>query len=451
MDLANSIIIAVLTFGLLVTFHEYGHFWVARRCGVKVLRFSIGFGTPLVRWHDKQGTEYVIGLIPLGGYVKMVDEREGDVEPEDAVNAFNRKTLGQRSAIVAAGPIANFLLAIAAYWVVFMSGVSGVVPLVGQVTPGSLAEQAGLEAGVEIVSVDGEETPTWRVVRQQLLHRIGETGSLAIGVRYPDSDLIYESEVNLDEWLLGEEQPDLLGSLGLVPWMPQISLELAKVLDDTPASAAGLKAGDRLVSADGLDLGGWQQWVDYVQQRPGEAIELGFERDGELRSTVLTPARHTTEDGREVGRVGVAPVVPPFPDDLVRSFHYNPLSAFGQALSETWSITVLSLESIKKLLTGLISPKNLSGPITIAKVASASAKSGLESWLGVLAFLSINLGILNLLPIPVLDGGHLLFYLVEWIKGSPVSERAQMLGFQLGVSIVVGIMILAIFNDISRL
>ncbi len=450
MELFTSIAIALLTFGLLVTFHEFGHFWVARRCGVKVLRFSVGFGKTLFSFHDKRGTEYVIGLLPLGGYVKMVDEREGPVAGADLDMAFNRQPLGARTAIVAAGPIANFLMAIGAYWFIYVSGVTGAVPLIGSVVDGSVAAQAGLEPGMEVVSVDGVDTPTWRAVNQRLLRRLGESGEMVFGVRYEDSDLVYESRAQLDRWLVGVEEPDLLGGLGLEPFSPPIPPRIEEVVADSPAAQAGLQAGDLVVAVDGIAIADWAQWVDYVRARPGQLLELEIERDQGTMRIALTPAT-VTANGDSHGQVGVRVMVPAYPEHLTREFHYNPLSALGEAVNQTWTVTIFTLESIKKLVTGLISPKNLSGPITIAKVASASAQSGLASWLGVLALLSISLGVLNLLPIPVLDGGHLLFYLVEWVKGSPVSERVQMVGFQIGVSIVIGIMLLAIYNDISRL
>ncbi len=451
MDLISSIAIALFTFGLLVTFHEFGHFWVARRCGVKVLRFSVGFGKTLFSWHDRRGTEYVLGILPLGGYVKMVDEREGPVAAADLDAAFNRQSLSARTAIVVAGPVANFLLAIAAYWFIYASGVSGMVPLIGSVSEDSVAAQAGLEAGMEVVSVDGVDTPTWRAVNLRLLRRLGESGELVFGVRYSDSDLVYESSAQLQQWLQGEEELDLLGDLGIEPWMPVIAPRIEEVIADSPAAAAGLRAGDLIVAADGIAMADWPQWVDYVRARPGQRLVVDLERDARSLTVELTPAAIEADDGERFGQVGVRVEIPPLPEHLLREFHYSPLAALGEAVNQTWTLTVFTLESIKKLLSGLISPKNLSGPITIAKVASASAESGLESWLGVLALLSISLGVLNLLPIPVLDGGHLMFYLVEWIKGSPVSERLQNLGFQVGVSIVLGIMLLALYNDISRL
>ena len=446
-----SIVVAVVTFGVLVTFHEYGHFWVARRAGVRVLRFSIGFGKALYRWRDRLGTEYVVCVLPLGGYVKMLDEREGPVDPADYDQAFNRKPLRWRTAIVAAGPIANFMLAIVAYWLVYVSGVSGVVPLVGGVEEDSIAYRAGLDEGMEVVTVDGQHTPTWRAVNQELLNRIGESGVIVVGVREGDSSLEYEHRLRIERWLVGAEAPDLLGSLGIAPYAPTIAPRIDQVLPDGAALASGVQSGDLILAVDGQVMADWGQWVDYVRARPGQELAVVIERGRERLTLMMTPEPYDEGEGAIIGRLGVSVVVPEYPDDLIRQFHYNPLSAFGEAVSQTWSVTLFTLDSIKKLLSGLISPKNLSGPITIAKVASASAQSGLESWLGVLALLSISLGVLNLLPIPVLDGGHLLFYLVEWVKGSEVSERVQNLGFQVGISIVLGIMLLAIYNDLSRL
>ena len=450
-DLLWDVIVVLFTFGLLVTLHEYGHFWVARRCGVQVLRFAVGFGKPLLRWKDRLGTEYVVCALPLGGYVKMLDEREGPVAEADLPRAFNRQPLRARTAVVAAGPLANFLLAIAAYWLVFVAGVSGVVPLIGSVAEDSIADRAGLAAGMEIVSVDGRETPTWRAVNQQLLRHIGESGEIVFGLRQEGTDLVYERRAALQQWLVGAEEPDLLESLGMEPWAPVIAPRFAEVIDGSPAERAGMQAGDRVLAVDGRRIASWEAWVDVVQNSPGVPLEVELERAGATLTLTLTPDVVRDDRSHAHGQAGVRVELPPLPDSMVREFRYNPASALGEALQQTWSMTFFTLDSIKKLLSGLISPKNLSGPITIAKVATASAQSGLESWLGVLALLSISLGVLNLLPIPVLDGGHLLFYLVEWVKGSPLSDRLQNLGFQVGVSIVLALMLFAIYNDISRL
>ena len=451
MEFLQTVLVTVATLVVLVTIHEYGHFWMARRCGIKVLRFSVGFGKPLYRWHDKTGTEFVIAAIPLGGYVKMLDEREGNVPEDQLAFTFNRKPVGYRLATVAAGPIANFLLAIAVYWCLFINGVNGVVPIVASVEQGSIAQMAGLEMGQEIIAVDGELTPTWQALHLQLLERIGESGPIDFSVKYPDSDVVYQSRAQLDRWLAGAEADNLMASIGLELFRPELLAVVDQVLPDSPAQAAGLQSGDRIIRADGKTIAGWTQWVDYVRSRPEQLITLVIERDKQQISLDITPAKKTDENGQVYGQVGVGVMWPEWPEDMKRSFSYGVIDAMSEAVKRTWSMSVFTLESIKKMLLGLISPKNLSGPITIAKVASASAKSGLEAYLGFLALLSVSLGVLNLLPIPVLDGGHILYGLVELLTGREVSERIQVVGYQLGAFIIAGVMILALYNDLARL
>jgi regulator of sigma E protease len=277
-DLIYTIVVTLFTLAVLVTVHEYGHFWVARRCGVKVLRFSIGFGTPLIRWRDKLDTEYVIAAIPLGGYVKMLDEREGDVTPGMEEQAFNRKPVLSRIAVVSAGPLANLLLAVLAYWFVFISGETGIAPVIGGVEQGSVAELAGLEAGQEIVSIDGHGTPTWQAVNFRLLERIGDTGTLEFGVRYPDSDMVYNSRTELFQWLSDVEEPNLVRGLGLEIYRPPVPVVLNEVVAGSPAEAAGLRSGDLIVAADAQEVSSWLDWVDYVRARPDEAISIRYQR-----------------------------------------------------------------------------------------------------------------------------------------------------------------------------
>jgi regulator of sigma E protease len=451
MELLYTVLITLATLAVLVAVHEYGHFWVARRCGVKVLRFSIGFGRGLYRWHDSQGTEYVIASIPLGGYVKMLDEREGDVPPEEREQAFNRKPVLQRIAVVSAGPLANLGLAVVAYWFLFMAGETGYVPVIGEIEAGSVADVAGLEVGQEIVAVDGGDTPTWQAVNFRLLDRIGDTGSIRFSVKYPDSDVIYESEGVLQRWLSSAEQPDLLGGLGIRLYTPDVPPVVDQVVPDSPAEAAGLQLGDRVLRADGQEMRLWMDWVEYVRARPAEPISLEIDRNGTLEQLVVIPEALTDKNGEVFGRVGVSVAMPEMPPEMIRQFHRGPLEALGAGFTRTGEVMAFTLSSIKKMVMGLISPKNLSGPITIAKVASASAKSGLESYISFLALLSVSLGVLNLLPIPVLDGGHLLFYTVELLAGRPVPEKIQALGYQLGLFIVLGIMVLALYNDVARL
>ncbi|MBH3459576.1 MULTISPECIES: RIP metalloprotease RseP [Pseudomonas] len=444
------IIGTLVALGVLVTFHEFGHFWVARKCGVKVLRFSVGFGTPLVRWHDRHGTEFVVAAIPLGGYVKMLDEREGEVPPALADQSFNRKSVGQRIAIVAAGPIANFLLAILFFWVVAMLGSQQVRPVIGAVESGSLAASAGLVAGQEIVSIDGKPTSGWSAVNLQLVRRLGESGSLRVGVRDDGGTLERQHEIRLNQWLKGADEPDPIQSLGLRPWRPAVSPVLAEIDPKGPAAAAGLKSGDKLLTLDGVALGDWQQVVDAVRARPDAKVQLRIERDGAQLELPVTLARKG-EGQASGGYLGAGVKGAEWPANMLREVSYGPLEAVGEGLSRTWNMSVLTLESLKKMLFGELSVKNLSGPITIAKVAGASAQSGVGDFLNFLAYLSISLGVLNLLPIPVLDGGHLLFYLIEWARGRPLSDRVQGWGVQIGISLVIGVMLLALINDLGRL
>ena len=451
MELLQTILSMIVTLGILVAFHEYGHFQVARWCGVKVLRFSIGFGTPLFRWYDKQGTEFVIAALPLGGYVKMVDEREGDVAETDKPYAFNRQSVQKRIAIVAAGPLANFILAIAAFWLVFVSGVTGLAPVVGNVVPDSVAERAGIEIGHEIVAVDGVETPSWQAVSLQLMHRLGETGTISFVSKHPENSASFETQTYLNEWLKGEEEPDLLRGIGLEPYRPVLLPVVGELSANGPAENAGLQRGDLVLSANGIAMDDWQTWVSYVRARPAEIIDIQVDRDGMLLNMQIQPELATDENGNQFGRVGMGLQPPTWPESMLRKQHYGPIGALVAAADRTWELSVFTLGSIKKMISGLISPKNLSGPITIAKVAGDSARSGVEAYLSFLALLSVSLGVLNLLPVPVLDGGHLLFYSIEWIKGSPVSDRIQQFAYQFGIVIVLSLMIFAFYNDIVRL
>ena len=450
MSALYMIVGTLVALGVLVTFHEFGHFWVARRCGVKVLRFSVGFGMPLLRWHDKQGTEFVVAAIPLGGYVKMLDEREGEVPADQLDQSFNRKSVRQRIAIVAAGPIANFLLAMVFFWALAMLGTEQVRPVIGAVESGSLAAKAGLNAGQEIIAIDGEPTSGWAAVNLQLVRRLGESGSLQLLVREQGSTVDTPRELVLDKWLKGADEPDPIRSLGIRPWRPALPPVLAELDSKGPAKAAGLKTGDRLLAVDGKAVDDWQQVVDTVRMRPDTKILLRVERDGaQIDVPVMLAARG--ESKAPTGYLGAGVKAVDWPPEMIREVSYGPLAAVGEGARRTWTMSVLTLDSLKKMLFGELSVKNLSGPITIAKVAGASAQSGVADFLNFLAYLSISLGVLNLLPIPVLDGGHLLFYLIEWARGRPLSDRVQGWGIQIGISLVIGVMLLALVNDLGRL
>ncbi len=444
------IIGTLVALGVLVTFHEFGHFWVARRCGVKVLRFSVGFGSPLVRWHDRHGTEFVIAAIPLGGYVKMLDEREGDVPPALLDSAFNRKTVRQRFAIVSAGPLANFLLALVFFWLLAMLGSQQVRPVVGAVESGSLAAQAGVAVDQEIVAVNGKPVSGWGEVNLQLVRRLGESGQLDVTVREVGSSAERQLQIQLQNWLKGVEEPDPITALGIRPWRPQIAPVIAQLDPEGPAQAAGIQLGDRLISLNRQPLDDWQQVIDAVKVLPGATAVLEVERDGQRVDVPLTLGARGEGEARR-GYLGAGVEGGEWPAEMLREVRFGPLDAVVEGAKRTWTMSLLTLDSLKKMLFGELSVKNLSGPITIAKVAGASAQSGLGDFLNFLAYLSISLGVLNLLPIPVLDGGHLLFYLVEWVRGRPLSERVQGWGVQIGISLVVGVMLLALVNDLGRL
>ena len=451
MELLQTIFYTLVALGVLVTIHEFGHFWVARRCGIKVLRFSVGFGTPLLSWKDKKQTEFVVSALPLGGYVKMVDEREGNVAEEDLPYAFTQKTVWQRMAVVAAGPLANFVLAIILYWVIFLQGVTGIVPIIESFDPGSVAEKAGLKSGQTIVAVDGNSTPTWQVLNEQLVRRIGESGPIFFSVKEPGDPSVYEYQGQLKDWLSDTDQPNPISGIGLVLQTPKILPVANEVVEGDPAEVAGLTLGDVITTADGISMPDWTAWVEYVRARPNEVINIEYERNGVIFDTTIRPKQIVESDGSRVGQVGMTVKIPEWPEHMIHEVEYSLLGAATQAVNQTWNISVLILDSVKKMLVGLISAKHLSGPITIAKVAGASAQYGLTAYLGFLAFLSVSLGILNLLPIPVLDGGHLMYYIVEVIKGSPVSENIQMIGFRIGMFFVIGLMLLALYNDVMRL
>lgn len=451
MDFLHTVLALIVTLGILITFHEFGHFWVARLCGVKVLRFSVGFGKPLFSWHDKKGTEYVVAALPLGGYVKMLDEREGDVPEALAEQSFNRKSVGQRFAIVAAGPLANFLLAIVAYWFIFVVGTQVPAPLVGQVETGSPAALAGLRQGDEILSVNGNNTPSWQEVGLGLLSRMGETTNLTLSVLNERDTQQRELNLSLTNFLAGQEQPDPFRSLGITPWRPEVAPILGNIQASGAAQAAGLKAGDKILAVNNQETTSWAALVAQLQANPNQQIFLTLERDQQRQQLAITPGVRVQEDGSQVGFIGAGVQMPEWPAELLREQRFGPVDSLLRASQKTVEMSWLTLNSIGKMITGLISPTNLSGPITIARVASDSARSGWESYISFLAYVSISLGILNLLPIPVLDGGHLLFYALEAIRRKPVAEEVQAAATRVGVLMLGSLMLLAFYFDLLRL
>ncbi|MCM8841353.1 sigma E protease regulator RseP [Citrobacter cronae] len=439
----------IVALGVLITVHEFGHFWVARRCGVRVERFSIGFGKALWRRTDKLGTEYVIALIPLGGYVKMLDERAEPVVPELRHYAFNNKTVGQRAAIIAAGPIANFLFAIFAYWLVFIIGVPGVRPVVGEISPNSIAAQAQIQPGTELKAVDGIETPDWDAVRLQLVSKIGDEHT-TLSVAQFGSNQRQDKTLDLRHWAFEPDKQDPVASLGIRPRGPQIESVLSEVQANSAASKAGLQAGDRIVKVNGQPLTQWMMFVTLVRDNPDKPLALDIERQGSSLSLTLTPDSKQV-NGKAEGFAGVVPKIIPLPDEYKTVRQYGPFSAIVEASDKTWQLMKLTVSMLGKLITGDVKLNNLSGPISIAQGAGMSAEFGVIYYLMFLALISVNLGIINLFPLPVLDGGHLLFLAIEKLKGGPVSERVQDFSYRIGSILLVLLMGLALFNDFSRL
>lgn len=452
MNILWSLAAFIVALGVLITVHEFGHFWVARRCGVHVERFSVGFGKALLRRTDKQGTEYVLALIPLGGYVKMLDERVEAVAPELLHKSFNNKAVWQRAAIISAGPIANFIFAVFAYWLVFIIGVPSVRPVVGEITPQSVAAQSNILPGMELKSVAGIETPDWESVRMALIGEIGDAKT-TIGVAPFGSSQsqVVEKQLDLDAWHFDPEKQDPVVALGIIPRGPQIVPVLAQIQADSAAQKAGLQAGDRIVKVDGQVLVSWQAFALQVRDNPGKSMVLDVERNGQPLNLTLIPDTKSVGKGQVQGFAGVVPKIIPLPDEYKTIRQYGPLEALSEAGDKTWQLMKLTVNMLGKLITGDVKLNNLSGPISIAQGAGLSAEYGFVYYLMFLALISVNLGIINLFPLPVLDGGHLLFLAIEKLKGGPVSERVQDFSYRIGSVLLVLLMGLALFNDFSRL
>lgn len=443
----------LVALGILISVHEFGHFWVARRCGVKVERFSLGFGKILWRRVDKQGTEFTLSLIPLGGYVKMLDERVADVPHELREQAFNNKTVWQRAAIVAAGPIANFVFAVFAYWVVFLMGIPSVHPVVGDVAPNSIAARAGITPGMELKSVAGIETPDWESVNLALVSLIGDQSARIDVSPFSASGtaVVTQKTLPLDGWSFEPDKQTAFGALGISPKGPTILTEIASVGADSPAAQAGLLVGDTIISVDDQPLTDWSSFVRQVQAHPQQPISLRVERDGVTRNVTLIPQAQTDRQGQRIGYAGIAPKVLPLPAEYQFVRQFGLIDSLIKATQKTVQLSELTLDMLGKLFTGDVGIKSLSGPISIAKGAGMTAEFGLVFYLGFLALISVNLGIINLFPLPVLDGGHLLFLAIEGVTGKPLSERVQEYCFRFGTVLLVLLMGVALFNDFSRL
>ncbi|MES2916989.1 MAG: RIP metalloprotease RseP [Pseudomonadota bacterium] len=452
MSVFHMVLAAVIVLGPLIAIHEFGHFWVARRLGVKVLTFSIGFGPAFLKWKDRQGTQYQIAAIPLGGYVRFADEREGEVPPEDLPRAFNRQPVLGRMAIVAAGPLINLVFAVFLYWVIFLQGSETLRPVIGRVLPETPAAVAGIETGDEIVAIDGKPVQDWEGINYALIDRMGESGELTLTLRPEAGGEPRQLSLALDRFLSGREV-DPFREVGFMPWQPPLVPVVGDTLPEGAGARQGLKPGDRILAVDGVAVRTWQDFVEVVRVMPEQSIEVRLQRGEKSLNLRLTPAGEKDDQGIVRGRLGIGVKEQPveFPAAYRRSVEHGPVEALGLAFAKTGALIGFTLDSMAKMVQGLISVNNLSGPITIAKVAGQTAAMGWQALLGFMALLSVSLGVLNLLPIPVLDGGHLVYYALEGVMRRPVPERMQMLGVRIGIVMLMSLMLLAIFNDLSRL
>ncbi|HEX4985142.1 MAG TPA: RIP metalloprotease RseP [Burkholderiales bacterium] len=451
MSILSTLASFVVALGLLIVFHELGHYLVARLCGVKVLRFSVGFGWPL--WRRKlgsDGTEWALSAIPLGGYVKMLDEREGPVAAAERHRAFNTQPVGKRFAIVAAGPVANFLLAILLYWVLFLHGVPGLRPVVGAPAPDSPAAHAQFAAGDLIVRIDGVEVPTWQDLRWVLLESSLRRSGVEVEVHPERGGIRF---LRLDLSSIGPEHidGDLMQAIGLTRYQPALKPVIGRLVAGGAGERDGLKEGDEILALDGHAVANWEELVAAVSAAPGRALQFAVSRGGARLQVAVTPEARQ-EGGRTVGRIGAAPKI----DEsavrrLLTEVRYGPLESGWQAVGRTWEVSAFTLKMLGRMIIGQVSLKNLSGPITIADYAGQSAQLGWLAYVSFLALISISLGVLNLMPVPLLDGGHLMYYVAEIVKGSPVSERVMEVGQQVGMVLLFSLMAFALYNDINRL
>ncbi|AMW78983.1 zinc metalloprotease [Acinetobacter sp. TGL-Y2] len=451
MSVLFIIVAAILLLGPLIAIHEFGHYWVARKLGVKVLVYSIGFGPTLLKWTSKKsGIQYQLSALPLGGYVKMLDEREGNVSAEDLPYAFNRQSPWKRIAIVAAGPLVNLIFAVFLFWILFLPAQEQLNTRVGKIVENTPAALAKMQAGDKIVAVDGATTINWEKLNYALVDRVGETGHIQIQAERHGQ--LQNFHLPIQNFLKDQTQSPL-DILGFLPYRPQIAPVVHKLSPDGAAIRQGMKEGDRIVAVEGKPIKDWFEVVDVVQKSPEKLLKIDVLRDGKTVQLQVMPQGKRDNMGQTTGMLGVQAQSGQIniPAEYKHTIQYNPAEAFVVAVEKTGQLSGMILNSIVKMVRGLIGLDNLSGPITIAKVAGQSAEMGWKTFISFMALMSVSLGVLNLLPIPMLDGGHLLYYIIELIRGKPVSEQIQLVGLKIGMVLLGSMMFLAIFNDFMRL
>ena len=451
-----SLISIIILLGVIIGIHELGHFLAARKFNVHVIRFKIGFGKTLVSRFDKRGTEFSIGLLPLGGYVQMLGEdnpiqgKDSDLDNYSEEISYPQASLGARAIITAAGPIANFVLAVIAYFLIFMIGVKDLVPIVGAVNDDSLAMQAGIEVGDRIVSIDNKEVVSLKDLNTLLALRIGETGSILVNYKKPNSDLKYSESVNIEDWLSSELDQSIISSFGILPFIPPI---VSSVQVGSPADKSGIESGDQIIRVGDNVIRTWYELVEEISSIPDKETSLTIKRNGTSFSVPASIGSVQDELGMKIGRIGIARISSneEIPDEFLVITKKGPIESFALGIKETYNFTILILDSIGKMITGSFSAENIGGPIQIAVLSGSAAKAGLVSFISMIALLSINLGLINLLPVPILDGGQLVLIAAEKIKGSPLSEGFVEFAYRIGLLLVIGLMAFAVFNDITRI
>ncbi len=451
MNALFMIVAAILLLGPLIAIHEFGHYFVARKLGVKVQVYSIGFGPTLIKWKSKKsGIQYQLSALPFGGYVKMLDEREGNVAEEDLPQAFNRQSPWKRIAIVAAGPLINLVFAIVLFWILFLPSQEQLNTRVGKIFPGTPAAAVQMQTGDKITAIDGTPVSTWEKLNYAIVDRAGETGVIQVQVERQGQ--LQQFSLPIQNFLKDRSKSPL-ETLGFIPYRPQIPAVVTKLSEDGAAIRQGIKEGDKIVAIDGVKMKDWFDVVEIVQASPEKLLKIDVLRNGEIRQLDVMPQGQRDNMGNVIGMLGVqsTPGKVTIPDEYKQTIQYNPAQALMMAVDKTGQISGMILNSMAKMVRGLIGLDNLSGPITIAKVAGQSAEMGWQTFISFMALMSISLGILNLLPIPMLDGGHLVYYFIEAIRGKPVSEQIQIFGLKIGMVLLGSMMLLALFNDFMRL